>query len=143
VRRLLWLGVGAAAAVAGARRLGLLDTGADGASGTAPAGTAARAVRTAFRAGAGTAGAVRSLSDARREFAAGMAEREQQLRHDLVGDVDVDALRAQRRAAREADAAPRAWREQAARGEREREDWAGGPTDDPDDREGDLPYAFY
>ncbi len=106
--RLLWVAVGATAAVAGARRLGLLDgvtgapsTGAHGAhAGGRPAsgaaGTAARAARTAFRAGATTAGAVRSLSDVRREFLAGMAEREQQLRHDLVGDVDVAAIRAER-----------------------------------------------
>ncbi|MCG7285964.1 hypothetical protein MHY85_08240 [Cellulomonas sp. ACRRI] len=168
--RLLWVAVGAAAAVAGAKRLGLLDdlTGApaghgahaDGdAAGTAraTATTAARAVRTAFRAGATTAGAVRSLSDARREFRAGMAEREAQLRHDLVGDVDVDAIRteraAHRAAGREAEhdaggAVPPAWHRdpearEAARAARARKGWADEPTDDPADGDGDLPYSFY
>jgi hypothetical protein len=171
--RLLWVAVGAAAAVAGAKRLGLLDdlTGAPagngahadgsaaGAAGTAraTAATAARAARTAFRAGATTAGAVRSLSDARREFRTGMAEREAQLRHDLVGDVDVDAIRAERAgrraAAREAEhdahgAVPPAWHRDpeardAARAARARKGWADEPTDDPADDDGDLPYSFY
>jgi hypothetical protein len=166
--RLLWVAVGAAAAVAGAKRLGLLDdlTGApaghgahaEGAAGTAraTATTAARAARTAFRAGATTAGAVRSLSDARREFRTGMAEREAQLRHDLVGDVDVDAIRAERAerraAAREDEhdargAVPPAWHRdpearEAARAARARRGWADEPTDDPDD-DGDVPYSFY
>ncbi|GIG35126.1 hypothetical protein [Cellulomonas pakistanensis] len=172
--RLLWVAVGAAAAVAGAKRLGLLDdlTGAPAAHGahadaTRPAGaagtaaatatTAARAVRTAFRAGATTAGTVRSLADARREFRTGMAEREAQLRHDLVGDVDVDAIRAERAgrraAAREAEhdrsgAVPPAWhrdpeaREEARR-ERARRGWADEPVEDPADGDGDVPYSFY
>lgn len=166
--RLLWVAVGAAAAVAGAKRLGLLDgvTGAPAphgahAGGSAPgattaATTAARAVRTAFRAGATTAGAVRSFSDARRAFRDGMAEREEQLRHDLVGDVDVDALRAER-AARRAErdglhddhsgSTPPAWQHdpearEAARAARSRRGWADEPTDDPDDQDGDLPYSF-
>jgi hypothetical protein len=164
--RLLWVAVGAAAAVAGAKRLGLLDgvTGAPAphgahAGGSAPgattaATTAARAVRTAFRAGATTAGAVRSFSDARREFRVGMAEREEQLRHDLVGDVDVDAIRAERaarRGERDADvsgATPPAWQREpadrdAARAARSRHGWADGPTDDPEDDDGDVPYSFY
>ncbi|HYQ75769.1 hypothetical protein [Cellulomonas sp.] len=171
--RLLWVAVGAAAAVAGARRLGLLDdlagapaargAHADGAAGAgagaarATATTAARAVRTAFRAGATTAGAVRSLSDARREFRTGMAEREAQLRHDLVGDVDVDAIRAERAgrraAAREDEhdargAVPPAWHRDpeardAARAARARKGWADEPTDDPADDDGDVPYSFY
>ena len=168
--RLLWVAVGAAAAVAGAKRLGLLDdlTGApagrgahaDGtrASGPATATTAVAAgVRTAFRAGATTAGAVRSLADARREFRAGMAEREARLRDDLVGDVDVDAIRAERAerraAAREDEhdahgAVPPAWHRDpeardAARAARARKGWADEPTDDPADGDGDLPYSFY
>ena len=164
--RLLWVAVGAAAAVAGAKRLGLLDdlAGAQGAhaqgAGGGTATTAARAVRTAFRAGTTTAGAVRSLSDARREFRAGMAEREAQLRHDLVGDVDVDAIRteraARRSAAHAADAAdadpagtvPPAWHgdpeaREAARSARARRGWADAPTDDPADDDGDVPYSFY
>lgn len=169
--RLLWVAVGAAAAVAGAKRLGLLDdvlgspaTGTSGTSGSTPRGTAAtaaQAARTAFRAGAATAGAVRSLSDARREFLAGMAEREEQLRHDLVGDVDVDALRAERDARRDTGRAsaraarrdpfgsvPPAWHgdaedREAARAARARRGWADEPTDDPADEDGDLPYSFY
>lgn len=167
--RLLWVGVGAAAAVAGAKRLGLLDSvtgapdgphGAHSAGAAGAASTAARAARTAFRAGATTAGAVRNLSDARRELVAGMAEREAQLRHDLVGDVDVDAIRAERAAHQAAarDAAgqddrdpsgtvPPAWHHDAeardeARQARSRRGWADEPTDDPGDGDGDLPYAF-
>lgn len=168
--RLLWVAVGAVAAVAGAKRLGLLDD-ALGTTGGRPgtihgttggtAATAAQAARTAFRAGAATAGAVRSLSDARREFRAGMAEREAQLRHDLVGDVDVDALRAERDARRAADreagrtargdasgTIPPAWHgdaedREAARAARARRGWADEPTDDPADEDGDLPYSFY
>jgi hypothetical protein len=160
MRRLFWVGVGAAAAVAGARRLGLLDglTGdAAHAAHSARAGggrsTAAQAARTAFRAGATTAGAVRSLSDARRAFTAAVAEREQQLRHDLVGDVDVDAIRAERaeRRAAAADtsgAVPPAWHpdpeaREATRRSRARRGWADEPTDDPADGDGDLPYSFY
>jgi hypothetical protein len=161
MRRLFWVGVGAAAAVAGARRLGLLDglTGdtehaAHGSHAGAGRSTAAQAARTAFRAGTTTAGAVRSLSDARRAFTTAMAEREQQLRHDLVGDVDVDAIRAERaerRAAAAADtsgAVPPAWHRdpearEATRRSRARRGWADEPTDDPADGDGDLPYSFY
>ncbi len=170
MNRLLWVAVGAAAAVAGARRLGLLDDvlrTSPSTAGPAPRGTAAtaaQAARTAFRAGAATAGAVRSLADARREFRAGMAEREEQLRYDRVGDVDVDALRAERDARRSADRAPGgasrpahrdpsgtvppAWHgdaqdREAARAARARRGWADEPTDDPADEDGDLPYSFY
>jgi hypothetical protein len=79
-----------------------------------------------------------------------MAEREQQLRDDLLGDVDVDALRAaraDRRAAAgaERDVAAEASQEarEQARSDRARRGWAEEPTEDPDDGEGDLPYAFY
>lgn len=65
------------------------------------------------------------------EFLAGMAEREQQLRHDLVGDVDVEALRAER--PERVDQLRKAW--SARRGD----DWA-GPTEDPDDDDG---YTFF
>lgn len=160
MKRLFWVAVGAAVAVAGAKRLGLLDepTAARPDAGDRTLGgaaLAAQAARTAFRAGATAAGTVRSLSDARRELLAGMAEREAQLRHDLVGDVDVDALRAERRAARaaaaEEDAAgavPPAWHRdpearEAARAARARRGWADEPTDDPADEDGDLPYSFY
>lgn len=160
MKRLFWVAVGAAVAVAGAKRLGLLDeppaARPDAGDRTlGGAALAAQAARTAFRAGATAAGTVRSLSDARRELLAGMAEREAQLRHDLVGDVDVDVLRAERRAARaaaaEEDAAgavPPAWHRdpearEAARAARARRGWADEPTDDPADEDGDLPYSFY
>ncbi|GEL45014.1 hypothetical protein CHO01_01300 [Cellulomonas hominis] len=160
MKRLFWVAVGAAVAVAGAKRLGLLDeppaARPDAGDRTlGGAALAAQAARTAFRAGATAAGTVRSLSDARRELLAGMAEREAQLRHDLVGDVDVDALRAERRAARAAaaeegaaGAVPPAWHRdpearEAARAARARRGWADEPTDDPADEDGDLPYSFY
>ncbi|GCD21331.1 hypothetical protein CTKZ_28930 [Cellulomonas algicola] len=81
---------------------------------------------------------------ARREFAAGLAEREAQLRQDLVGDVDVERLRAER--PERVEALREAWssRGTAARGaasqEAVRKRWAEGPTDDPDDDDG---YAFF
>lgn len=68
------------------------------------------------------------------EFLAGMAEREQQLRHDLVGDADIDALRAER--PERVDKLRSAW---SARSSRHGDDWA-GPTEDPDDDDG---YTFF
>jgi hypothetical protein len=114
VRRLIWVGVGVVATVVVIRRgRAVLDR-------YVPAG----AVQ-----GAGLLvrlpQAVRGFAD---EVRAGTAEREAQLRHDLVGDVDVDELRASR-------ARHRSERE-PARGTR-----AGAPTDDPDD--GALGYSFY
>ncbi|MBO3085535.1 hypothetical protein [Cellulomonas fengjieae] len=68
----------------------------------------------------------------RTQFATAMAEREQQLRHDLVGDVDVDELRAQR-PERVADLR-RSWDSRHAGAGRV------GPTEDPDDDDG---YTFF
>lgn len=149
MRRLFWVALGAAVAVAGARKLGLLDAPSADGRGSRPTPTQA-----AFRAAGTAAGAVRSLSDARRELRDGMAEREEQLRHDLVGDVDVDALRAERSARRAtaappdtSGAVPPAWHRdpearEATRAARARERWAGEPTDDPEDGDGDVPYSF-
>jgi hypothetical protein len=142
--RLVWVVVGAAAAVAGARRLGLVsvpDGGLGRVAGGAAGGAAAGA-RATFRAATTAAGVARALHDARRELRDGMAEREQQLRDDLLGDVDVDALRAERaaRARAAADEHEPAARARSARG---REGWADEPTEDPDDGDGDLPYAFF
>jgi hypothetical protein len=114
VRRLVWVGVGAVAAVVVIHRgRAVLDR-------YVPAG----AVQ-----GAGllvrVPQAVRGFVD---EVRAGTAEREAQLRHDLVGDVDVDELRAAR-------ARHRSERE-PSRGRR-----AGAATDDPDD--GELGYSFF
>ena len=67
------------------------------------------------------------------EFLAGMAEREQQLRHDLVGDVDVEALKAER--PERTENLKRAWSTARHRDA----DWS-GPTEDPDDDDG---YTFF
>lgn len=148
MRRLFWVAVGAAVAVAGARKLGLLDAADDGRH------SRPNPARAAFRAAGTAAGAVRSLSDARRELRDGMAERAEQLRHDLVGEVDVAALRADRSARRAAagppgtaGAVPPAWHRdpearEASRAARSRAGWADEPTDDPEDDDGDLPYSF-
>ncbi len=155
--RLLWVAVGATAAVAGARRLGLVHPPEHGLGRVAggAAGGAAAGARAALRTATTAAGVLRALSDARHELLDGMAEREQQLRDDLLGDVDVEALRAAR-AAQKADArrsgpdggARPAWQHDApergsARAARARQGWADGPTEDPDDGDGELPYAFY
>ncbi len=73
-----------------------------------------------------------ALATLRSEFLAGMAEREQQLRHDLVGDVDVEALRAER--PERVESLRRSWA-----GRRGDGGWA-GPTQDPDDDDG---YTFF
>jgi hypothetical protein len=67
------------------------------------------------------------------EFLTGMAERERQLRHDLVGDVDVEALKAER--PERVQDVRRAW--STARG---RDAGWSGPTEDPDDDDG---YTFF
>jgi hypothetical protein len=73
-----------------------------------------------------------AVTSFRSTFRTAMAEREQELRHDLVGDVDVDALRAER-PERVANV-KRAW------SSRRGDDWAAGPTEDPDDDDG---YTFF
>ncbi len=122
MRRLFWVAVGATVTLVAVRR--------------------ARDVVTAYLpAGTGEAlGVVDQVTTAARtarsEFLAGLAEREEQLKHDLVGDVDVDALREERARRREAEAAaPGA----PGRGAAHRRP----ATEDPDDADGDLPYSFY
>ncbi|MGV8968030.1 MAG: hypothetical protein ACOH2F_17355 [Cellulomonas sp.] len=79
MKRLFWIGVGAAATVVVIRKVrGLVDA-------HTPPGVAQAAGVVS-----GLAGAVRS---ARSEFSAGLAEREAELRHDLLGDVDLDVAR--------------------------------------------------
>jgi hypothetical protein len=118
MRRLVWVGVGVVATVLVVRKgRALLDA-------YVPAGTT-EAVQ-------GVGRVMTAVRTAQHEFRTGMAEREQQLRHDLVGDVDVEALRAER-PERVADLR-RTWATRRAR-----EDWA-GPTEDPDDDDG---YAFF
>ncbi|GEA88817.1 hypothetical protein [Cellulomonas cellasea] len=122
MRRLFWVAVGATVTLVAVRRA------RDVVTGYLPAGTGealgvVQQVTTAAR-------------TARSEFLAGLAEREEQLTHDLVGDVDVDALReerARRRAAEDAEPAARGRRAAHRR----------PATEDPDDADGDLPYSFY
>jgi len=73
-----------------------------------------------------------AVASFRSTFVTAMAEREQELRHDLVGDVDVEALRAER--PERVASLRRSWTS------RHGEDWAGGPTEDPDDDDG---YTFF
>jgi hypothetical protein len=122
MRRLFWVGVGVALTVVVVRQgRRLVET-------YAPAGSA-EAVDGALR-------VTRALRAARDDFRAGVAEREAELLDALVGDVDLEALRAtapRRRAElRETfGGAPRdaLAADLAARG------WADEPTQDPDDDE--------
>jgi len=116
MRRLVWVGVGVVVTVVVIRKgRALLDA-------YVPAG-ATDAVSSAARFGS-------ALRSVRSEFVAGMSERERQLRHDLVGDVDVDQLRAER-PERVAD---------LRRSMRKPRSQDIGPTEDPDDDDG---YTFF
>ncbi|UJP39082.1 hypothetical protein [Cellulomonas palmilytica] len=130
MRRLFWVGVGVAVTVVVIRK-GRAVAEAYLPQGTTDVVTGASALTRAF-------------ATARHEFAAGMAEREAQLRSELVGDVDVDAVRADKD--RRVAELRSAWGD--ARGgarrapQRERRvppDWA-GPLEDPDD---DADAAFF
>jgi hypothetical protein len=122
MRRLFWVAVGATVTLVAVRR--------------------ARDVVTAYLpAGTGEAlGVVDQVTTAARtvrtEFLAGLSEREAQLKHELVGDVDVDALREERARRRETEAAEHGAPGRHAAGRRP-------ATEDPDDADGDLPYSFY
>ncbi|MDM7853421.1 hypothetical protein [Cellulomonas alba] len=125
MRRLVWVGVGVVVTVVVIRKgRQLLEA-------YAPAGTA--------EAAAGVGRLATALAHARRDFADAVAEREAQLRHDLIGDADVDALRASRaqRTDELRQAFGRPGRHEAA--PRVPADWA-GPTEDPDD---DGEAAFF
>jgi len=120
MRRLFWVGVGVALTVVVVRQ------GRRVVEQYAPAGSG-DAVDGALRLG-------RALRAARDEFRTGVAEREAELLEALVGDVDVDALRAaaprHRAELRETFGRPARGdlaRDLAARG------WADAPTSDPDD----------
>ena len=118
MRRLVWVGVGVVVTVVVLRKgRAIVDA-------YVPAG-ATDALSTAARFGA-------ALRTVRHEFTAGVAEREQQLRHDLVGDVDVDAIRAER--PQRVDDLRRSWSSRKGATE------PIGPTEDPDDDDG---YAFF
>ncbi len=125
MRRLFWVGVGVVVTVVVIRK------GREIALAYLPEGTG-DVVERATRIGG-------ALATARREFAAGMAEREAQLTHDLVGDADIDALRERR--GEHVDALREAWAGSRPRKERARkvpDNWA-GPTEDPDD-DADAPF---
>jgi hypothetical protein len=120
MRRLFWVAVGATVTLVAVRRA------RDVVSAYLPAGTGealgvVNQVTTAAR-------------TARDEFLAGLAEREQQLTQELVGDVDVHALREER--ARRRDT-------QDAEGHGRRAAHRRPATEDPADADGDLPYSFY
>lgn len=123
VRRLFWVGVGVALTVV------VLRKGRAVAQEYLPKGT------TELVDGMGRlSGAVRT---ARAEFAAGMAEREQELRRELVGDVDLDRLRAER--PQRTAALREVFDARTGRTRTVPADWA-GPTEDPDDDDG---YTFF
>jgi hypothetical protein len=120
-RRLFWVGVGVGLTVLVVRYGRTLVARYVPADAAAALGTAGRLTRTA-----------RGLRD---EFAAGMAEREQELLEALVGDEDPDELKAK---GREAWAAVRDGRRGTPR--HVPADWADGPLEDPDDDDG---YSFF
>ncbi|ADG74714.1 conserved hypothetical protein [Cellulomonas flavigena DSM 20109] len=120
MRRLFWVGVGVALTVVVVRR------GRELVDHYAPAGTT-DAVDGALR-------VTRALRHARDDFRAGVAEREAELLEALVGDVDLDTVRANaprhRAELREAFGRPARddlARDLVARG------WADEPVTDPDD----------
>lgn len=79
MKRLFWIGVGAAATVVVIRKVnGLVDA-------HTPPGVA--------QAAGVVSGLGAALRSARTEFSAGLAEREAELRQDLLGDVDLDVAR--------------------------------------------------
>ncbi|QGQ19382.1 hypothetical protein GC089_09235 [Cellulomonas sp. JZ18] len=121
MKRLFWVGVGVALTVAAVRNgRRVVET-------WAPAGT----VETVE----GVSRVSRALHAARNDFRAGVAAREAELLEALVGDVDVDELRAS--APRRKDELRAAFggtpdRDDLAGGLRAR-GWDGAPTQDPDD----------
>lgn len=136
MRRLFWVAVGAAAAVVLSRRLTRAIDQHVPPSARA-AGTAVSRLPAAVR-------------RARADFTEAVVEREAQLRHGLLGDVDVEALRAERAdrsghgeagTARPGPARRAGVRRADARMRRATRDFAGQPTEDVDDE--DLPYAFF
>ena len=123
MKRLVWIAIGAAVTVVVIRK------GAELSERYLPAGA---------RDAVGTVGRVTSAArTAKTEFLAGLAEREAELRHDLIGDVDVEALRSE-------SARDRADRAHDVRTARTGRGWADGPTEDPeDDGDDGLPYSFF
>jgi hypothetical protein len=135
MRRLFWIGVGAVAAVVVIRKAkGLIDE-------HTPPGVAQAAGVVS-----GLGGALRS---ARKEFSAGLAEREAELRSDLLGDVDLDEARtrtdewrAERRERGETRTRPWAARSDA-KDRRGRHSGAASEDIAQDPGDGELGYSFY
>lgn len=127
MKRLFWVGVGVAVTVVAVRN------GRRVVEAWAPAGT--------VDAVEGVTRTTRALSAARDDFRAGVAAREAELLEALVGDVDVDALRAS--APRRKDelratfgGAPQAG---GLAGDLRARGWDEAPTQDPDD-DGRAPF---
>ncbi|MDM7831236.1 hypothetical protein [Cellulomonas edaphi] len=120
MRRLFWVGVGVAVTVVVIRKGRAL------AEQYLPAG-ATEVVDGATRVS-------RAWNTARAEFAAGVSERTAELTRDLVGDADLDELRAQR--PQHMDDLRHRFRPQD--GPKVPASWA-GPTEDPDD-DGDAAF---
>lgn len=121
MKRLFWVGVGVAVTVAAVRNgRRLVET-------WAPAGT----VETVE----GVTRVSRALHAARDDFRAGVAAREAELLEALVGDADVDELRAS--AARRKDELRAAFggasRRDDVAGDLRARGWDDAPTQDPDD----------
>lgn len=132
MKRLFWIGVGAAAAVVAIRKVGdLVDR-------HTPPGVA-QAV--------GVIGGLRgALRAARSEFTAGLAERETELRHDLLGDVDLDEARTRTDAWRAERREARAQHRPSGRGPRRgrhADALTEGAAEDPGDDDGELGYSFF
>lgn len=125
MKRLFWIGVGVGLTVLVIRQGRRLVAQYVPADAAAALGTARKATRTA--------------RGVLHEFAAGVTERERELREALVGDADPAQVRARGRAAW---AELRAGREgrTGRRGAGVPESWAGGPLEDPDDDDG---YTFF
>ncbi|RHA40524.1 hypothetical protein [Cellulomonas rhizosphaerae] len=120
MRRLFWVGVGVAVTVVVIRK------GRSLAAEYLPAGTT-EIVDGATR-------LTRAWNTARAEFTAGVSERSAELMHDLVGDADVDELRAQR--PQHVDELRHRFRPDDK--PKVPAHWA-GPTEDPDD-DGDAAF---
>lgn len=152
MRRLVWIGVGAVAAVAVAHRLGLIEVPGAPRPAARPADPVVAAARGLFAAGRTAGGVQQALRQARTDFRDGMAEREAQLRDGLLGDADIDAIKAERSATRTPrprpdGVTPPAWHtdpeaRREARAARVRRGWDDAPTEDPED-DGDVPYSFF
>ncbi|HEY8717561.1 hypothetical protein [Pengzhenrongella sp.] len=126
MKRLFWIGIGAVATVIVIRKSSALIEA------HTPPGVA--------RAAGIVGGLGGALRHARSEFSAGLAEREAELRHDLLGDVDLDEARKRTdewRAQRAGSSGPG---HRSPSGTERRRHRGAEPQDDDD---GELGYSFY